>query len=233
MDAQSIDTAVRHDPRTAALCTGHKRDGSRCGAIAVKGTTKCRLHGGKSLRGIASPSFKHGRYTKDLPTRLAQRAAEGLADPRLLSLSPDIAVAQAYLAELFQRVDTGESGACWQELGEAMEAFEAALAGGDLAAMDAHFQTMRALRARGSAGVGVWEEIRRGWETLGKLVKTETDTMLKLQQMITVQQALVIQAAQTEAIVRAVQAHADVSTGRKILMDVQTAFTKLATFEER
>ena len=31
-----------------------------CGAIAMKNSTKCRNHGGASLKGIAQPSFKHG-----------------------------------------------------------------------------------------------------------------------------------------------------------------------------
>lgn len=32
---------------------------------------RCRMHGGLSLRGLASPRYKHGRYSKDLIARLA------------------------------------------------------------------------------------------------------------------------------------------------------------------
>ena len=34
---------------------------------------RCRMHGGKSLRGVASLPFKHGRYSKQLSDRLAGR----------------------------------------------------------------------------------------------------------------------------------------------------------------
>jgi hypothetical protein len=53
----------------------------RCGAKTRSGGTcrnwamangRCRLHGGKSLAGPASPSFKHGRHSKWLPKEVAE-----------------------------------------------------------------------------------------------------------------------------------------------------------------
>ena len=201
--------------------------------VAVRGKTVCRFHGGLSLSGAANGNYRHGRYAKDMPTQLAARYAEARTNPRLLSLSDDVALAEAHLAELLARVETGESAACWQELRTTLDAFSGALASGDLAAVDLHFTTMRTLVERGSAGAGVWEEIRRVWETRCKLVQTEIKTLTSLQQMITVQQHMLMLGAVTDAVVQAVQQHADTQSGRKILMEVQAEFTRLATLEER
>jgi hypothetical protein len=201
--------------------------------IAMKGSTKCRRHGGKSLSGALSPGFKHGRYSKHLPTRLAARALEGLANPRLLSMVDNIAVSEAHLAELFEALETGESGATWQALQEALGAFRLAQAARDAEAMETHFRALEALIRRGTAREATWQAIERAWEVHGKMVKTETDTMLKLQQFITVQQAMAVQAAQTEAVIRAVGTFADPQTGRKILAAIQRDFDQLATQEGR
>ena len=47
------------------ICNAMARGyGEQCKNPAVRGMTKCRNHGGKSLRGIASATYKHGRYSK-------------------------------------------------------------------------------------------------------------------------------------------------------------------------
>ena len=216
----------------ARLCNAHKRDGAICTNMAVTGMTKCRMHGGKSLRGAALPQYKSGRYSKSLPMQLAQRYEEARSNPRLLSLDDDIALTEARLAQLLEQVDTGESGARWQALREALEAFSAAMGVGDMAGMAAHFAELRRLVEAGAAQVGVWREVYEVVETRQKLVPAQVKTLQTLQQMLTVQQHMLMVGALTDAVVRAVQKHADVQTGRKILMDMQTDFTKLSTLEE-
>lgn len=58
------------------ICNATNRQGERCGALAVKGRTKCRHHGGKSLQGASHPNYKHGRYSKDPIERYHQLYAE-------------------------------------------------------------------------------------------------------------------------------------------------------------
>ena len=221
------------DTRTAALCTGHKRDGTPCRCIAVTGKTKCRLHGGRSLSGAANGNYRHGRYSTSLPAKLAERYQTFRTNPRLLSLTDEIAVHQARLAEQLTQVETGESGTTWQALQQAMAALEAARAQGDAVGMAQHFATMQGLVRQGRQSAGQWEEIRRTSETLCKLVQTETKTLLGLQQLITVQQHMLMLGAVHSAILEAVKAHADVQSGRKILMAVEAEFTRLATVEAK
>jgi hypothetical protein len=229
-----MDASARPTQNGAALCTAHKRrDGSPCGAIAVKGTTKCKFHGGRSLSGPLHPSFKTGKYSKHLPAQLAARYEEARANPRLLSLGDDIAVAEARLAALLEQVTTGESASAWGDMQALMTEFEAARVRGDASAMGSLFQRLRGVVERGSAGVGAWDEIRKVWEIRGKLIQTETKTLLAMQQIMTVQQVMLMLGAATDAVVRAVQAHADVTSGRAILHDVMGEFTRLSTLEEK
>jgi hypothetical protein len=223
----------REDPRTAALCTGHKRNGEPCRMIAVRGMTKCRLHGGRSVSGLAHYNFKHGRYSKHLPPEIAARVEEARRNPRLLSLEDDIAVAEARLATLLEAAQTGEAGVCWQELREARARFRQAAMAEDMAGMRAADATIDAVIARGAQAAETWEEIGKLWERRCKQVQTQVKTLQSLQQMVTVQQHVLAQGALMQAVLDAVQTHADKASGRKILMDIQAEFTRLSTVEER
>jgi hypothetical protein len=75
-----------------------KRSGELCRRAAMK-NGKCMMHGGKSLKGIASPSFKHGRYSRHAP-HLPQGAMGNaykcaLNDRELLALREEIALTDA------------------------------------------------------------------------------------------------------------------------------------------
>lgn len=217
----------------ALLCNAHNGAGKLCSAIAVRGKTKCRKHGGRSLEGLAHPSLKNGRYSKHLPAQIASRADEARHDPQLLSLADDIAVHQALLAQAFARLETGESGAAWRAIGEALDALEVALAQGDSAALLQQHQTMRQLVTQGVGQAAVLEDVRKVEETHIKLVQTHVKTLQALQQMITVQQNQLMLGAVMNALVEAVKQYADVPSGRKILMAVGTEMTRLSTLEGR
>jgi hypothetical protein len=213
------------------LCTAHKRDGTVCSQVAITGRTKCKMHGGKSLGGSAHPNYKHGRYSDVIPAQLAQHYHEFRASPRLMSLSEEIAVQQAHLADLLGQVGTGESGAAWAALQDALDAFSAALARQDQAGMNTHYATLRRIVGEGSRQAGLWKEIQATCETVRGLVSTETKTLLGMQQLITVQQHMLMLGAVHDVMLQAVKAHTDTTSGRKILMAVEAGFTKLATRE--
>lgn len=231
--AQQDPSVPRYWPNGALLCNAHNSAGALCEAIAIRGKTKCRTHGGRSLSGMASPNFKHGRYSKDLLTEMAVRVDEARGNPELLSVSDDIALVEARIAEVLRQLGTGESGATWLALKRTLEEFSVAMARGDMAGMHQHFQAMRALVKDGSSAAGAWQELRRLEELRCKLVQTEMKTLQGLQQMLTIQQHLLLVSAQTDAVVQAVKAHADPVTGRKILTEVQAEFTRLATLGAR
>lgn len=63
-----------------------------------KGSTACRLHGGKSLGGVASPTFRNGKYSKYMPKHLKKIEREVNVDPELLSLRDDLVVQTSWIA---------------------------------------------------------------------------------------------------------------------------------------
>lgn len=90
-----------------ARCTAKaKQTGARCKRNATPGRNVCRMHGGKSLRGIDAPNFKTGRYSKCLPDRLAERYEEALNDAELTRLGDEIALVDARLQDVIERLRT-------------------------------------------------------------------------------------------------------------------------------
>ena len=55
-------------------CGAKTRQGGVCKQPALP-NGRCHYHGGKSLAGLASPTYQTGRYSKALPARLAARYA--------------------------------------------------------------------------------------------------------------------------------------------------------------
>jgi hypothetical protein len=91
----------------------------------MKGKAKCRMHGGKSLGGIASPRFKNGRWSSKLPHRLLERFEEAFGDRQLLELTAEIALLDTFIDDLLGKLDTGESGPLWSALKKAWGQVEA------------------------------------------------------------------------------------------------------------
>jgi len=76
---------------------------------------RCNLHGGKQPRGIASPNFKHGLYSRHLhvPESLKAQYERLRADPTVLAGRADLALAycmlELSLAAVGDVPDAGES----------------------------------------------------------------------------------------------------------------------------
>ncbi|HAM58270.1 MAG TPA: hypothetical protein DCQ64_23805, partial [Candidatus Rokubacteria bacterium] len=103
-----------------------KSTGKRCAQPVVPGREVCRFHGGKSLRGLAHPNLRHGRFSKDLPTRLVQQYEAALLDPELIALREELALVTVRESDLLSRVDTGEAGAHWRGIQKALADFRTA-----------------------------------------------------------------------------------------------------------
>src|SRR6187399_1656871 len=97
------------------VCGAKTRQGDTCQRPGMP-NGRCHLHGGKSLGGVASPSFTTGKYSKYLPTRMLDRYHEAAEDHELIALREDVALLDARIADMLQRVDTGESGEIWASL---------------------------------------------------------------------------------------------------------------------
>src|SRR5215217_7134931 len=96
-----------------------------CGATTRRATTcknprmangRCRMHGGLTPRGTDLPQFEHGRYSKSLPDRLVGRYEKALADEERHDLRDEIALSEAKVDDLLQKMERGESDEMWMRL---------------------------------------------------------------------------------------------------------------------
>jgi ADP-ribose pyrophosphatase YjhB (NUDIX family) len=182
-------------------CTAtSKQSGEQCKRHAVTGSTKCKFHGGASLVGIASPSFKTGRYSKDLPTRLAARYAEAISDASLLELRDEIGLMGVRLGELLGRVDTGESTQRWQTLQIAYVNLQDAARRTDPLAFRVALNALGSAIEAGSQDYHTWREIMELIEQRRKLVDSEHKRLVAMSQMITAEQAMVLLSVVTDTV---------------------------------
>lgn len=95
-----------------AICGARTRRGSLCQQPAGWGTEhpregRCKLHGGATPRGLDSPNWKHGLYSKYLPENINNKVQAFLeADP--LELVSEMALLRALLAEYISRFDASK-----------------------------------------------------------------------------------------------------------------------------
>ncbi len=207
-----------------ARCTAKNRRGERCKQAAINGTSKCRFHGGASLSGIASPTFKTGRYSKHLPARLAGRYAEAQADPNLLALRDEVALIDIRLGELVGRVDAAESAQRWKALQAAYGDLQVAVQSGDSAAFKAANTALGAAMQDGGQDYATWREIVELTEQRRKLVESEAKRLQAMHQMITSERAMVLLGAVTDVIRRNVE-------DRQVLAVISQEIRQLATVE--
>lgn len=177
-----------------------KQSGQRCKRHAVPGKRVCVIHGGKSASGAASATFKHGRYSKDLPTRLAQRYHEAQADSELLELREEIALVDSRLADLLLRVDSGEAGHWWKELKRIYGEYQEAVGKSDVATMSKRLAELGGSIQSGTSDYHAWGEVYNVIEQRRKLVESERKRMVELGQMISAAAAMVLIARLTEVI---------------------------------
>ena len=182
-------------------CGAKCRDGSLCPTPAMD-NGRCRMHGGKSLVGIASPLLTTGKHSKHLPTRLLASYEERRSDPDLVAVADELALTDARIGELLGRVDTGESGEIWKSIKATYAAGEKARiaydATGDPDQRQTFFEaweTVGVLIGEGIADREAWSDVFSLVEQRRKLAETETKRREKLGQMITADRAMVLMSA--------------------------------------
>ena len=182
-------------------CGAKTRSGSPCEHWPIRGRTRCLLHGGRSLAGPASATWRHGRRSRYLPRRLAEKFQEALHDPDLVSLIPDLATLDARLAELLQRLERGgESGAVWHALADERRALVAAKARDDKTAAAASLSKILALIDKGGGEETLWEQIQATLELRRRLVSSEAKRAHDARTSLSLDEVVVLVSAIAEAI---------------------------------
>jgi hypothetical protein len=153
------------------------------------------MHGGKTPSGLASPNFKHGRYSKALPVRLLAAYDDARRDPELLSLGDEAALLQARIGELLGRVDTGDSQALWSRANDALHAMDNARRARDAFAHAAALADLRETIAGARRDWLAWNELQRTIEALRRVSESERKRLIDMRAMVTADEAMAFAAA--------------------------------------
>lgn len=179
-----------------------KRTKEQCRAPAMANGL-CYHHGGKSKKGVELPQTKHGRYSKDLPTRMLADYEAERTDPELLNLSEAIAVVRSRQRELFRQITKGEAGSLWADLSQTWKEMEAAQKAKDGQAVAMLLNEVGQLIKRGAADSAKWREITALMEQERKLIETEQKRRVSMQTMLTAEKGQLL----VKALLASVNAH--------------------------
>jgi len=182
------------------------------------------MHGGKTPNGYALPQTKHGRYSKYLPARLADKYREAASDPDLLNLSSEIALIDSRIAEQLGRVAGDAIGHIWAEIRRVSKELSLAVQAQDAEWMQKLFRELDELSRQGNADYRGWQDILELIEQRRRLVESERKRRVEMQHNITAERAVLL----VSAIVGIIR---DNVQDRTILAAIQHDVGKLITID--
>lgn len=96
----------------------------RCQSIARCDNGRCNIHGGKSLKGAAHPSFRTGEWSAHLPKNVGDRLLAAAQDPEYLSLRDELAFNAAHIMGLMEGFNHGTDEGTWDRILAQVELIE-------------------------------------------------------------------------------------------------------------
>jgi hypothetical protein len=175
---------------------------------------------------LASPLTKTGRYSRDLPTRVAARYESALADPTLLSLRDDVAVLQAAITDIMGEIKVAESRPDFDAILESVEEIAGNWRTWEWTQMDAELEKLRTLVVNKQSQRAAMREIRELIKEKASLVHQENRMLADREQMITVEQFLMAMRAMGSAVRRIVD-------DPRVLRSIDVEFRRLASVPDR
>lgn len=149
------------------------------------------MHGGKSLKGLASPNYKTGRWSKYAPSRLLAKYDEARSDSELLSMREEIALLDARLSDLLQRVDTGEAGSLWKQAKAIFLEFTAWREQGNTDEMAKSLEKLKDVITQGNADYAAWGEIESILQQRRLMSESEQKRLIAMQSMVSAERATI------------------------------------------
>ena len=163
-----------------------------CEAYPIKGRTRCRCHGGRSLRGVDHPRFKKGLHVKDVfPDQFYGKTFdEVFNDTQLKQTRQDIATLEVRIVELRQSLKSAVGSGLVRKIHESYHALVSAVESGG--------EVKRTLRQHGAYldslqhNASTWEELGKWIERKDRLISTEHKRIMDTQQTVSLEQLLLL-----------------------------------------
>lgn len=205
-------------------CEGMSRQtGLRCKNPVIPGRRYCKFHGGRALAGIKSMRFTDGRHFQYLPGRLLERYREARGDIDLLAMRDEIALLDARLNDLLERVDTGEAGRLWTEARLAYAGVVGAMRSGDSQSLVSATDRLGQALSAGQGDYAAWEEVQKTIDLRRKISEAERKRLVDMQQMVTAEEAMNLVAAIAETVKRHIH---DAEIIERIATDINRLINK-------
>lgn len=191
------------------------------------------MHGGKTKIGPLNHSYKHGRFSKYLPARMAEFLT-GLGSYDTLDLTDRIKVLDARFIDLIKRADSGESGELWKRLKLEWDKTLEAKAKGDMSASAAALNEIGALITQGLSDWNLWDRIEESIVKTTKVVESQRKRAVENQEMLTAQTVREMMRAIMEGLKSSVNEHVKDTTVRNaIFASASSEFTRLVGSRDR
>lgn len=212
---------MAHNPKKCGAKL-RKKPGQFCQKLPMKDKRRCRLHGGKSLGGIAAGSFKHGRYSRYLPKDLRKIYEQTKHDPQLLSHEPDLRLMDTRLQGLIQNLDNTASLEAFSRAQVEWEVLEQAREAGNLIEMGRSMTRIRGLMRITVPSGPIWDQIIHVTEQRRKLLESETRRIQQASNSMSGEQILALIEYLVDVLRSSVTKYADRLIASKILQQVTT-----------
>jgi len=212
-----------------AQCTAKsKHTGNRCRAAAIRDRNTCRVHGGMTPVGPASPNYKHGNACKRWPAHMRDAVGEILKDADLIAMRKEIALYDVRIGDLLQKVSPDQEVARWAEIKKTFADFETAQKTKRIDAMEMHLSKLKELIHSGMTDSEIWKDIGDQIEGRRRAVDTEVKRLSTFHEAAVSQQFLVL----VDRLVNILDANiADRKTYSTIINAVQGEFFSSAAEE--
>lgn len=208
-------------PARKKKCTGHKTDGvTPCSNWAMDGMDVCYKHGGATPKGIASPHFKTGRWSKYMPAPLQESYERARNDKDNLQFNDDIALIDAMILANLPKLETRESGAAWSMIKKIIGDLTLAFADEQYGKCVALMDVMTDIVNEQMLYYATEQEVKSSLEQRRKLVESEQKRRINMQQFVESEDAMSIVTALLQSVKDNVS---DVTT----LNAIQSTFTRL------
>jgi len=160
------------------------KHGRQCLSRSVPDLDVCRKDGGASPRGLASPAFKDGRYSRYMPPRLAVAFERALADPELLSLTTDIATVETLINDTMEQLSAGDLAQTIGKVKDKWDQLWAAIRREDAKSAESIRVEMSALIDQGASQLQALSKFLDLTEQKRKLSETEARRREKMSELV-------------------------------------------------
>lgn len=216
------------DDNGRKICGAEIRStGNPCRGIPMQ-NGRCVKHGGPSPKGILGSRTVNGRDSKYLPKRLLDRYHEFIGNEDILSLNSEIALLDTRISEMLERIDVdAASPEAWIELSKLWGEFMFAVRTGNSKEQNKLLLIINNAIEKGSDQEKLWNNIITTVEGRRKLSDTERKRLTDMQQMVTVEQALLLVTTTVIALKEAVYKYADPKAAREIIVETSGHYQRL------